>query len=143
MALTDLAAFYFEPNNQRPTWPTLDEVTRWAQSVNNYPGAGGGSTINVEVLQIALDASIERISARTHFQVRPVDSTGAVDPDGDPVLIPSGVKTATIMQAAKWARRVFTQDGIVGASDVTGFIRALAFDPDVEIMLEFWDSPPW
>lgn len=136
MALTgDLASFYFEPNNERPTWPTLDECVRWAQSVNNYSGTSGAATVNVENMQLCLAAAIERISFRTELQVRPVDGTGAVDPGGTPVEIPAGVKLATIMQATKWARRAFTPDGVLGASELAGLIRTSAFDPDVEAML--------
>lgn len=125
----------WEPNNQRPTWPTLDEVTRWAQSINSYPGTGAGTTVNVENLQLCLDAAIEEIASRTHIQVRPVDTTGAVDEDGTAVEVPARVKLATIMQAVRWGRRPMTPDGIAGASEVTGFIRTSALDPDIEKML--------
>lgn len=128
------AGVYFTPNNERPTWPTLDEVQRWAESINNYPGAGGGRT-NLEVLQLCLDVAVERISKRTNYQVRPVDSAGAVDPDGTPVEIPAGVKLATIMQATRWARRPMSPDGVLGSSEISGVIRTQAIDPDIEAML--------
>lgn len=133
--MTDLAAFYFTPNGERSTWPTLDECVRWAQSVNNYPGSGGAVTVNAENLQLCLDAAIERISGRTEIQVRPVDANGAVDPGGTAVEIPATVKLATIMQAVRWARRAMTPDGVLGASEIAGLIRASSFDPDVEAML--------
>jgi hypothetical protein len=134
---------YFIPNNDRPTWPTLDETVRWAESINNYPGAGGGPRLNIENLQLCLDVAVERISKRCNIQVRPVDGTGAVDPDGDPVLVPAGVKLATIMQAARWARRAMTPDGVLGASEIAGVIRTTAFDPDIESMLADWLHLPW
>ena len=137
------ASVYFIPNNDRPTWPTLDEVTRWAESINNYPGAGATPRLNVENLQICLDVATERISKRCHIQIRPVDGTGAVDPGGTPVEIPAGVKLATIMQAARWARRAWTPDGVLGASDIAGVIRATAFDPDIESMLTDWLELPY
>ncbi len=137
------ASVYFIPNNDRPTWPTLDEVTRWVESVNNYPGAGAAPRVNVENLQLALDAAIERISKRCNIQVRPVDSAGAVDPDGDPVEIPAGVKLATIMQAGRWARRAMTPDGVLGESEISGVIRTTALDPDVESMLADWLHLAW
>lgn len=129
------AGVYFTPNNVRPTWPTLDEVTRWAESISNYPAAGGGPRLNVEILQLCLDVAVERISKRTNYQVRPVDGTGVVDPDSDPVEIPAGVKLATIMQATRWARRPMSPDGVLGSSEISGVIRAQAIDPDIEAML--------
>lgn len=131
------AAAYAElgdPNSQRPTWPELGEVLRW-QAINSYPPTGGASTANVENLQLCLDASIERMAARCHLHVRPVDAAGAVDVGGDPVLIPAGVKLATIMQAVRWARRAMTPDGIAGADEVAGLIRTSSIDPDIEAMI--------
>lgn len=128
----------FTPNNVRPTWPTLDEVTRWAESINNYPGAGAGSRVNLENLQLALDAAVELVSMLIHEQVRPVDSAGEVDPGGTPVEIPATAKLATIMQATRWARRAMSPDGVLGTSDISGVIRAQAMDPDIERMLFAW-----
>lgn len=128
----------FIPNNVRPTWPTLDEVTRWAESINSYPGAGAAPRVNVENLQLALDAAIEHVSMRIHEQVRPVDSAGAVDPDGDPVEIPATAKLATIMQSVRWARRAMSPDGVIGDSEISGTIRASALDGDIEKMLFAW-----
>lgn len=128
----------WEPNNERPTWPTLDECVRWAQSVNNYPGTTGATSINVENMQLCLNAAVERIASRTHYQVRPADATGAVDPDGTPVEIPATVKMATIMQAVRWSRRAFTPDGVLGASEISGLVRTSSLDPDVESMLAPW-----
>lgn len=128
----------WEPNNSRPTWPTFDEVTRWIEAINTYPGMGAAPTVNPEVVQLCLDVAVERIAMRTHYQVRPVDATGAVDPGGDPVPIPAGVKLATIMQAARWSRRPMSPDGVLGASEVAGVIRAQAMDPDIESMLAPW-----
>ena len=137
------AGVYFAPNNVRPTWPTLDEVTRWAESISNYPGAGGQSRTNLEVLQLCLDAAVERIAARTHIQVRPVDANGAVDAGGTPVEIPAGVKLGTIMQATRWARRPMSPDGVLGSSEISGVIRAQAIDPDIEAMLVEWLELPY
>jgi hypothetical protein len=135
---------YFVPNNDRPTWPTLDEAARWAQSISSYPAiAGGASAVNVENLQLCLDAAIERISKRTHRQVRPVDSAGAVDPLGAPVKIPVDVKLATIMLAVRVARRAMTPDGIAGASEIGGLIRTTSYDPDIEGLLFNWLELPW
>lgn len=128
----------FTPNNERPTWPTLDEVTRWAESVNNYPGAGAAPRVKMENLQLGLSAAVELVSMKTHLQVRPVDSAGAVDPDGDPVEIPATVKLATIMQAVRWAGRAMSPHGVIGDSEVSGAIRAQAMDPDIERMLFAW-----
>lgn len=132
------AAVYAElgdPNSIRPTWPTFDEVLRWAKSINDYPGLTGGPGPNVENLQLCLDASIERMAGRCHLHVRPVDAAGAVDVDGDPVEIPASVKLATIMQAVRWARRAMSPDGVLGASEISGVIRAQAMDPDIEAMI--------
>ncbi len=135
---------YFTPNNTRPTWPSIEEATRWAQSINSYPGiAGTAGAVNVENLQLCLDAAIEKISKRTNIQVHPVDSAGAVDPLGAPVEIPAGVKTATIMQANKWYRRFMTPDGVAGASEIGGIIRTIALDPDIEEMLKDWLELPY
>lgn len=134
------AGVYFTPNNIRPTWPSIDEATRWA-SVNGYPGAGAAT--NVENLQLCLDAAIERMSKRTNIQVRPVDSAGAVDPLGDPIEIPAGVKLATIMLAVRVADRARTPNGIAGASEIGGLIRTTSFDPDIEALLTDWQELPW
>jgi hypothetical protein len=135
---------YFVPNNDRPTWPTIDEATRWASSINSYPGlAGGAGSVNVENLQLCLDAAIERVSKLTHIQVRPVDSAGAVDPLGTPVEIPADVKLATIMLAVRVARRASTPDGIAGASEIGGIIRTTSRDPDIETLLELWLELAW
>lgn len=131
---------YFVPNNVRPTWPTLDEAMRWAK-VNSYPGAA--SATNVENLQICLDATIERLSKRCHIQVRPVDSAGDVDPDGDPVEVPADVKLAAIMHAVRFANRALTPNGIAGTSEITGLIRTTSYDPDVEALLEPWRELEW
>lgn len=132
------AAAEFVPNNLRPTWPTLDEVTRWAQSVNDYPGMSG-TAVNVENLQLCLDAAIERIATRTHFQVHPLDVGGGVD-YGTLGEVPADVKLATIMTAARWADRARTITGIAGSSEITGLIRTSSFDPDVESLLAPWLS---
>lgn len=126
----------WEPNNSRPGWPTIDEVTRWAQSINNYPGVTQPPTLNVENLQLALDAAIERVATRTHFQVRPVDANGDVDPGGTAVEIPATVKLATIMLAVRLARRAMTPDGLAGSADL--LIRTSSIDPDIESMLAPW-----
>lgn len=131
----------WSPNNIRPTWPTLDEATRWAESINNYPGVGATPRLNVENLQLCLDAAIEYHAARCHIHVRPVDATGAVDPDGDPVEIPAAVKLATIKRAVRWARRAMTPDGIAGGGDITGLIRTSSLDPDIEAELAPWIMP--
>jgi hypothetical protein len=122
----------FAPNNVRPTWPTTDEVLRWAAQ-NSYPGSG--ATIPVEDYQLCLDAAVESHAGRCHLHVRPVDANGAVDPVGAPVVIPAGVKLATIMRAVRWARRKNTPDGIAGSSEITGLIRTSSMDPDIEAML--------
>lgn len=137
------AGVYFVPNNDRPTWPTFDEVVRWMEAANTYPGMGAAPTVNPEVVQLCLDVAVERISKRTNYQTRPVDANGVVDPGGDPVEIPAGVKLATIMQAARWARRPMTPDGVLGASEVAGLIRTTAFDPDIELMLVDWQELPY
>lgn len=135
---------YFVPNNVRPTWPTLDEVLRWANqnSAANGP-VGQVAEANAERFQLALDAAVERISKRCHLQVRPVDAGGAVDEGGDPVEIPAGVKLATIKQSVRWARRAMTPDGIAGSSEITGLIRTTALDPDIEAELELWLELAW
>lgn len=135
------AGVYFTPNNQRPTWPTLDEAIRWDKSANSYPGASTGS-VNVENLQLCLDVAVERISKRTNIQVHPVDVAGVVD-YGTLEQVPAGVKLATIMQSVRWARRAMTPDGIAGSSEITGLIRTTAFDPDVEAMLELTLELPY
>jgi hypothetical protein len=137
------AGVYFTPNNVRPTWPTLDEVQRWAESISNYPGAGGQSRTNLEVLQLCLDVAVEKISKRTNFQVRPIDVNGDPDPGGTPVAIPAGVKLGTIMQATRWARRPMSPDGVLGSSEISGVIRAQAIDPDIEAMLVDWLELPY
>lgn len=127
---------YFIPNNDRPTWPTLDEVTRWAESVNSYPTQGGTPRTNMENMQLCLDAAVERISKHTNVQVRPVDSAGAVDPDGEPVPISARMKLATIMQTVAWYGRAFTPNGVLGSSELGAVIRVQGFDPGVERILE-------
>jgi len=137
------ASAYFIPNNDRPTWPTLDEVTRWAESINNYPGLSAVPRLNIENLQLALDAAVERISKHTHVQVRPVDVNGDVDPDGAPVKISARMKLATTMQTISWYRRSFTPDGVLGASDLAGIIRVQGLDPGIELMLKDDAELPW
>lgn len=134
------AGVYFTPNNQRPTWPSIDEAARWA-TVNGYPGAGAAT--NVENLQLCLDAAIERHSKRTNIQVRPVDVNGDVDPLGTPVAIPAGVKLATIMLAVRVADRARTPNGIAGASEIGGLIRTTSYDPDIEALLTDWQELPY
>ena len=140
--MTDIPV-YFVPNNVKPTWPTLDEVLRWdAQNSSPLP-AGGAATPAVERVQLALDAVIEYHAEVCHLQVRPVDTNGDVDPDGDPVPITAKVKLATIMRAARWARRAQTPDGIAGISEITGLIRTTAYDPDIDQMLALDRHLPW
>lgn len=126
----------FEANNARPTWPTLDEVMRWANqnSAANGP-VGQVAGLKAEDYQLALDAAIEDHAERCHLNVRPVDANGAVDPDGDPVLIPAKVKLATIIQATSWAGRAKTPNGIAGASEIGGILRVSAYDPTAEKLL--------
>lgn len=126
----------FVPNNARPTWPDITEVSRWAESINSYPALfGDAPSVNLDILATCLAAAIEKISDRTHIQVRPVDANGDVDELADPVKIPVVVKLATIMQAVRWARRPMTPDGIAGSSELGGIIRTSALDPDVEAMI--------
>ena len=141
--MSDLTAYYFTPNNVRPTWPTLDEVLRW-DAQNSYPGITGGlSTAPVEAVQLALDAAIETASDRCHLQVRPVDGAGAVDPDGTPVAIPVNVKLWTIMEAVKRARRRYTPDGMAGAAEMGTLMRVSGWDSHAEILLSRWVDLPW
>ena len=125
----------FAANNARPTWPTWDEVARWDSQNVAYTAPAGGATPPPERIQLALDAAIERHAGRCHLNVRPIDPDGVVDPDGDPVEIPAAVKLATIMLAARLARRAQTPDGIAGTSEITGLIRTSSMDPDIEALL--------
>ena len=128
------AANLFEPNTQRVTWPTLDEVTRWDQASMAPTGVGHAGP-RLEALELCLAAAIDRIAERIGVDPRPVDADGAVDPDGDPVEIRATVKLAVVMQTVRWAARVDTPTGVAGASELAGVIRVTALDPDIETML--------
>jgi hypothetical protein len=135
--MTDLAV-YFVPNNQRGTWPTFDEVLRW-DAQNSYPGITGGlSSAPAEAVALALDAATERASHRCHIQVQPVDTAGEVDPDGDPVLIPAGVKLWVIMEAVRLVRHRHTPDGMAGSAELGTLMRVSGFDAHAETLISPW-----
>jgi hypothetical protein len=126
----------FDTHAQAQTWPTLDEVLRWAnQNSAHVGGAGTVAAPPSERYQLALDAAIQRIGDRCHILARPVDANGDVDPDGDPVPVPATVKLAAIMLATRIARRAQTPDGIAGSSEIGGLIRTSSMDPDIEALL--------
>lgn len=124
----------FVSNAAPVTWPTLDELQVWVQSTT-YQGAAGGDTTHVELLQLALDVAVSRIAQRTGNYVRPVDANGDVDPTGAPVEILPELKLAAIMQAFKWYERRSSPNGVLGATEFGGVIRAKSLDPDVEAMI--------
>lgn len=125
----------FDTHAQAQTWPTVDEVARWAQQNTTASGSGTIAGPPLERYQLALDAAIQRIGDRCHLLARPVDINGDVDPDGDPVPVPATVKLATIMLAVRIARRAQTPDGIAGSSEIGGLIRTSSMDPDIEALL--------
>lgn len=131
---SDAALAYYRStlNGAKPTWPTLDEVTRWAKQNGGY---GTDSAADVETLQLALDAAIELAAGRRDLYILPVDANGVVDPTGAPVEVPAAVKLGTIMLAVRVARRKNTPDGIAGTSEITGLIRTSSKDPDIEALL--------
>jgi hypothetical protein len=125
----------FDTHAQAQTWPTVDEVLRWANQNTTASGAGTVAGPQPERYQLALDAAIQRVGDRCHLLARPVDAAGDVDPDGDPVPVPATVKLATIMLATRIARRAQTPDGIAGSSEIGGLIRTSSMDPDIEALL--------
>jgi hypothetical protein len=126
----------FTPNNERPTWPTLDEVMRWDKQ-NLYPGVTGSMpTSDPEMVQFCLDAAIERASGRCHLHVQPVDGAGAGARGGAPVRIPAGVKLWTVMETVRLARRRQTPDGMAGSAELGNLMRVSGYDAHAEAQIE-------
>ena len=120
----------FTSNAVQVHWPTFDELAVWAEA-NSY----SGETVNARVLMTALRAAISRLSERCQLPVHTVDSDGNVNTSPPGPTVPPEVHLAVLLQAYRWARRQQTPEGVVGANEFTGAIRASRLDPDVEAMI--------
>lgn len=120
----------FRSNAPGVPWPDGDKLLEWAESEGYGP-----ETINTSALTIALAAATSRIAERCELLVRPVNDTGQVDESLTPVLVPPEIHLAVLIQAHRWMRRTDTPEGMFGASEFTGVVRASRLDPDVEALI--------
>lgn len=125
----------YASNARLKPWPTYSDVTTWSAQNNGY-----GDTLDMpeEQTQFALDAAISRIATRCQLDVYKTETVDGVKSTVEPLehaeVLPE-VWLATVMQAARWAQRNQSTNGVLGSNDAMGAIRVYALDPDIEAML--------
>lgn len=120
----------FTSNAVQVHWPTFDELMVWAEA-NSF----NGETVNARAMMIGLRAAISRIAERCQLPVHNINEDGSTNTNPPGPTVPPEIHLAVLIQAYRWTRRRNTPEGVVGANEFAGVVRASRLDPDVEALI--------
>lgn len=126
----------YELNQPHKVWPTYTDLEGWLGDQL--------STDDMSAYEWAINAAVAAIARRCELDVYERSTTPSYNSAGEvyyetltPAVkakVPQDVWLATVMQAARWAERKDTPNGLAGG-EIGETIRTSSLDPDVMELL--------